>query len=50
MRSTASREPDRHRYRDEKRDALAKLAALLDGIVNPRDNVVPIRGTAESAV
>src|SRR5262249_37095253 len=33
---------DRHSYRDEKADALARLAALIDGIVNPRANVVPM--------
>jgi integrase len=33
---------DRHRYRDEKRDALTKLAALIDNIVYPRTNVVPL--------
>jgi hypothetical protein len=26
---------DRHRYRDEKADALARFATLIDGIVNP---------------
>jgi integrase len=34
---------DRHQYDREKADALAKLAALIDGIVNPRDNVLPIQ-------
>jgi integrase len=34
---------DRHSYRDEKADALQRLAALIDGIVNPRENVVPIQ-------
>jgi integrase len=33
---------DRHSYRDEKADALKRLAALIDGVVNPRENVVPI--------
>jgi integrase len=33
---------DRHSYRDEKADALRRLAALIDGIVNPRDKVVPM--------
>jgi integrase len=33
---------DRHSYRDEKATALNKLAALVDGIVNPRDNVLPM--------
>jgi Arm DNA-binding domain/Phage integrase family len=30
---------DRHSYRDEKADALRRLAMLVDSIVNPRDNV-----------
>lgn len=34
---------DRHAYFDEKADALARLAVLIDGIVNPRDNVTPMR-------
>jgi integrase len=34
---------DRHLYVDEKGAALAKLAALIDSIVNPRDTVVPMR-------
>ena len=35
---------DRHEYLNEKRDALEKLATLIDGIVNPPPaNVVPIR-------
>jgi integrase len=33
---------DRHSYRDEKADALRRLAALIDGIVNPRENVLPM--------
>ena len=33
---------DRHAYKDEKAMALEKLAALIDGIVNPRDNVTPM--------
>jgi hypothetical protein len=37
---------DRHSYRDEKGDALARLAALVDGIVHPRDNVRPMRKRA----
>jgi hypothetical protein len=32
----------RHQYRDEKAAALARLATLIDGIVNPRENVVPM--------
>jgi integrase len=38
---------DRHSYRDEKRDALARLATLVDGIVSPRDNVTPMRKRAK---
>jgi integrase len=38
---------DRFHYRDEKRDALARLANLVDGIVNPRDNVTPMRKRAK---
>jgi integrase len=34
---------DRHRYEREKADALRKLAALIDSIVNERANVVPIQ-------
>jgi integrase len=33
---------DRHRYDDEKAAALAKLAMLVDGIINLRDNVLPM--------
>lgn len=33
---------DRHSYRDEKADALARLATLVDGIVHPQENVVPM--------
>jgi integrase len=33
---------DRHVYRDEKADALRRLAALIEGIVHPRDNVTPM--------
>ena len=33
---------DRYGYLDEKADALARLAALIDAIVNPKANVVPI--------
>ncbi len=38
---------DRHSYDDEKAAALAKLAALIDGIVNPRENVTPMRKRAK---
>ena len=37
---------DRHSYRDEKADALARLATLLDGIVHPHDKVTPMRKRA----
>ena len=33
---------DRHSYLAEKSDALARLATLIDGIVHPRDNVLPL--------
>ena len=33
---------DRHSYREEKADALQRLAALINGIVHPRENVVPM--------
>jgi integrase len=39
---------DRHSYRDEKADALKRLATLIDGIVHPRDDVLPIRSAASS--
>ena len=34
---------DRHAYKDEKADALKRLAKLIAGIVGPRENVVPMR-------
>jgi integrase len=34
---------DRHAYRDEKGEALARLATLVENIVEPRDNVVAIK-------
>jgi integrase len=34
---------DRYQYMDEKSAALAKLANLIDSIVNPRENIVPMR-------
>jgi integrase len=34
---------DRHSYRDEKADALRRLSTLIDGIVNPRANVLPLQ-------
>ena len=33
---------DRHAYRDQKADALARLATLIDGIVHPKENIVTI--------
>ncbi len=33
---------DRFAYRDEKSEALRKLAALVDSVVCPRDNVTPM--------
>lgn len=39
---------DRHSYRDEKADALRRLAGLLETILNPQaENVVPIREEVE---
>ena len=39
---------DRHSYRDEKADALKRLAGLLDTILNPPgENVVALRSTVE---
>jgi hypothetical protein len=35
---------DRYEYLAEKRDALERLAALLDRIINPQTNVVAISG------
>jgi integrase len=37
---------DRHRYLDEMARAYAALAAQIDRIVNPSDNVVPMRADA----
>jgi integrase len=34
---------DRHAYLGEKSEALAKLATLIDSIVHPRENVVPMK-------
>jgi integrase len=34
---------DRHAYYDEKKTAFEALAAQIDRIINPRDNVVPMR-------
>ena len=35
---------DRHHYKDEKADALTRLAALIESIVYPRENVLPLHG------
>lgn len=35
---------DRSKYHDLKADALKRLAALIEGIINPKQNVVPIKG------
>ena len=35
---------DLHEYATEKRQAFEALAAQVDRIVNPRENVVPLRG------
>jgi integrase len=40
---------DRHSYRNEKADALARLASLIDGIVHPQPNVVPMQKTTKRA-
>ena len=37
---------DRHEYLEEKRFAFEKLATQIEGIVNPRENVLPLRGGA----
>ena len=34
---------DRHAYRNEKAEALRRLAGLIDGLVHPRENVTPMR-------
>ena len=34
---------DRHAYHDEKKRAFELLAAQIDRIINPQDNVVPMR-------
>ena len=38
---------DRFEYRDEKADALVRLASLIDSIVHPKPNVVPMRTRAK---
>ena len=40
---------DRHSYREEKADALKRLAGQIELVLNPpADNVTPIRGAAEA--
>jgi integrase len=41
--SAVERVYDRHNYTNEKLRALEALAALIEGIVNPKDNVVALR-------
>jgi integrase len=41
--SAVSQIYDRHKYDLEKKIALEKLASLIDGIVHPRDNVLPMQ-------
>jgi integrase len=38
---------DHHEFVEEKRQAFEALAAQIDRIVNPRENVVPLRSAAE---
>jgi integrase len=37
---------DKHQYRDEKRLAFEAVAAQIDRVLNPQENVVPLRGGA----
>jgi hypothetical protein len=38
-----ARNYDRHAYYDEKKAAFEALAAQIDRIINPQDNVLPMR-------
>jgi integrase len=38
---------DRHAYHAEKKQAFEALAALIERIINPQDNVVPLRASGE---
>lgn len=38
---------DRHHYQSEKADALASLSALIESILHPEDNVVPLARAAK---
>lgn len=40
---------DRHSYDEQKATALEALAALIDRIVHPADNVIELRRTGEAA-
>jgi hypothetical protein len=35
---------DRDKYYDEKKLAFEKLATLIENIVNPKENVLPMKG------
>ena len=39
---------NRHRYDDEKADALRRLAALLDRVLHPQETVVPLRSSVSA--
>jgi hypothetical protein len=41
---------DRYEYRDEKAQGFEALAALIEHIVNPQANVIPLRGAGTSLV
>ena len=41
---------DRHEYLEEKRRAFEARAAQIERIVNPQQNVVPLRGAATRMV
>jgi hypothetical protein len=40
---------DRYAYQDERKEALEKLAGLLDQIINPQPNVIRLEPAARSA-
>jgi integrase len=40
---------DRWQYREERRLALARIAKLIDGVVNPRENVIRLAARGERA-
>ena len=35
---------DRHKYHDEMKLAFEKLATLIESVVNPKENVLPMKG------